>query len=787
MYFRYIIIFTILLFILKVLSSPIDNNDLSSNKDKISKLEMSADDASNIQVEVSDEGLANGVNSYSNSEIKVDPKVVADPEDETPSEIISNEECQTPKCYETSKRILSKIDFTVDPCEDFYQFSCGTWMKENEIPMSDSTINVFREIGKNNKEIIHQILEGEYPVDKNLSPEDQALDKKIFNKIKTIYRTCMDETAIKKQGKKPILNLLNRFDLYNKKLKYEGVDGLSSLIANLQQYDVNIVFNYQISDDFVNPKLNAFILTQPELFLIVDQYKDEVDVSHFKAMITETLNGLFKDQKKERNIEEMADRIVEFEKKLSEILIPNEDLEEPEEIYHPTTIGELMKLYPNINWKLYLSTLYKNSDIKTTVDDDTYVVNETPKYFEGLNKILDETDIDTLIYYSEWKIISKFIRYISEDFSKPYIDFVNSLSGVEEEKERYKICTEITENLMGNALGKYFAQKAFKGNSKEIAKEHIANIKQAMIDRIPKMSWLDKATADYATEKVNKLIYEKIGYPDYIFNPKELLEKDYEGFDVDPHILFNTLVNFKVFNINKYNKKIDNPVDFSEWFMKPYTVNLYYNTGDNSINSPAGILQPPLFDAQQPDYLNYGAIGSLIGHELTHAFDTMGSLYDINGVLNNWWTNSTYNEFNKLTMCFEDQYNQYKIEVSDGKEINMNGKITLGENIADNGGISRSLEAWKLSRRDAKKFNERNKALPGLSNFTTEQLFYIAFGQLYCEKITPEMAEIDNENDPHSQGKYRVIGTLSNNEHFAKVFNCPKNSPMNPEKKCLIW
>jgi len=564
------------------------------------------------------------------------------------------------------------------------------------------------------------------------------------------------------------------------------IDGFTNLIVDLHNYNVRPFFVNFISSDLIDPSINDFSISQPELLLMTDQYKNEVLVSQYKTMITETLNKLFDDQKEDRNIEEMANKIIEFEIKLSEILISGEDLVNITASYNPTTIGELMKSYPNINWKLYLSTLYKNSDVKRSVDD-TIIVNSTPKYFDGLNKILDEIDFDTLIYYAEWKIITRYIRYISEDINKQYIDFANSLSGINEKIERKKTCFDTTELIMGNALGKYFVQKAFNGNSKEIANELIVNIKQAMVDRIPKISWLDKSTADYALEKINKMSYEKVGYPDYILNPKELSEKDYKGFEVDSDILLNTIVNYNIFNRNKANKKIDDPVDNSEWMMTPQTVNAYYYPFDNSINFPAGILQSPYFDAQQPDYLNYGAIGSIIGHELTHAFDSDGSSFNADGVLYNWWTDSTYNEFTNLTTCFVDQYSQYKIEVSGGKEINMNGKITLAENMSDNGGLSRSFEAWKLSSKDTKTFKERNRALPGLSDYTAEQLFYISFGQTWCNKVTPERAEKLNESDPHSRGKYRIIGSVSNNEHFAKTFNCPKNSSMNPEKKCLIW
>jgi len=483
----------------------------------------------------------------------------------------------------------------------------------------------------------------------------------------------------------------------------------------------------------------------------------------------------------------MANKIIEFEKQLSEIVLPVEYLQDVYEIYKPTTVGKLMEKYPNINWKLYISKKFKNYDIKTPVNDDTFIVNSAETYFDALNKILGETDIDTLIYYAEWNIIYYYMYRVNDEFSEPFNDFVNNvLYGIVEKEKRYKICIGAVEKTMGTALGRYYIEKAFKVNSKDIAEEIINNIKQSMLERIPKMSWIDKTTAEAAIEKVNKLSSKKIGYPDYILNPKELLEKDYEGFEVDSKSFFNTLVNGEVLIAKKTIKKITESVGELDWDMTPQTVNAYYSPMDNSINFPAGIFQPPFFSSNQPDYLNYGGIGTVAGHELTHAFDSSGSLFDANGALKNWWTESTFEKFNNLSMCFVDQYNQYKIKVSNG-ETNMNGKLTLNENLADNGGLSRALEAWKFTSKDTKKFNERNKALPGLSEFTDEQLFYIAFGQSFCEKMKPELVEIYNEKDTHSRGKYRVIGSVSNNEHFAKTFNCPKNSPMNPEKKCLIW
>jgi len=684
---------------------------------------------------------------------------------------------------EIAKNILSKMDLNVDPCEDFYQFSCGSWLRENEIPKSEARISTFLEMEDNNQEILHKVLEGDYPVDKTLSAEDQALDKEIFNKAKTIYDTCMDEDTINKQGKEPIINLLNEIDLYNNKTRYEGVNGVSTLVADLHKYNVDIIFNIRIlGNDYVNPMAINIVIGQPELLLIKNKYNNENIISQYKTTIIETLNRLFGDQKGERNFELMANKIVEFEKKLSEVLVPEEDLQNPMAVFNPTTIKDLTITYPNINWELYVNTLLENKDISYPLIPPQ-ITNKTPKYFEGLNKILGETDNDTLIYYSEWKIISKFIMYISDAFNKPFDDFDNSLIGIKEKRKRYKTCTEITEKIMGNALGKYYIQKVFNDNIKVMTKEIIVNIKQSMEDRIQNVSWLDLFTAGQATETLKSMTYEKIGYPDYIFKPKELFVKEYEGFEVDSSVFLNSIVNYEIF----FHKKIEVPKDHSKWDMTPQTVNAYYHPGDNSINVPAGILQPPLLDLRQPDYLNYGAIGSVIGHELTHAFDNNSDLFNPMNTSFDRWSNSTHTQFNNLSKCFEDQYSQYEIEVSDGKKIKMSGKITLGENIPDNGGINRAFEAWKLSSNDTSIFNERNKVLPDLSKFTAEQLFFVSYSQFWCEKITPELAEKHNESNPHSRGKHRVIGTLSNNDYFAKAFNCPKKSPMNPEKKCILW
>ncbi|OUM64690.1 hypothetical protein PIROE2DRAFT_42288, partial [Piromyces sp. E2] len=693
--------------------------------------------------------------------------------------------CLTPECYEASKNILTKMDITVNPCEDFYQFVCGTYMRETEIPSNKSRIDAFDETSEKNIEILHNILEGEYPVNNNLSQEDQEIDKKIFNKLKTYYNMCMDKDTIDKKGKEPLMKFLNNFDLYANKSKYESVDGFTNLMIDLHYYGMYPFFTILIDSDFENPSLYAINLNQSELPLSKTQYKNKEIVSNYKIAIKDTLNLLFGDQPNKRNIEEMTNTIVDLELKLFDILIPPEDLQNPFKIYNKSNIGELMKEYPYINWMLYFSKRFDTYKVNTPVNDDTFIINGTPKYFEELKKIFEETDLDSLLTYIEWKIISYFISDIADEFNEPLKKFNRIINGIEEEKPRYKNCIDDTETVMGKALGRYYIEKAFEGDSKTNAEEVIDYIKEAMINRIPKMTWLDKETSEYAIKKV-KIMPTKIGYPDDILNPKKL-EEDYEDLIIDPEDIFTTNVNFGIFAIKENIKKLNKKVDFNEWYMTPQTVNAYYYPLDNSINFPAGILQPPFFNAKIPDYLNYGGIGMVVGHELTHAFDSNGSQFDSSGKLFNWWSNSTLSEFSNLSKCFVEQYDQYTVKDKDGKDIHLNGALTINENLADNGGISRAYEAWNLFRKDAKKFSERNKQLPGLSDYTFDQLFYISFGQIWCQNVRPEYLADYVTTNYHSPAKYRVNGVLSNSKHFAETFNCPKNSPMNPDNKCLIW
>ncbi|OUM64689.1 hypothetical protein PIROE2DRAFT_42280, partial [Piromyces sp. E2] len=607
-------------------------------------------------------------------------------------------------------------------------------------------------------------------------------DKKIFNNIKSVYSTCMNEKNINKKGKEPLMNLLKKINLSENKSSFEGIDGLTNLIILIHNYRVDSFFELYIDNDLENPDINIIGLSQPDLSLSKENYKDEEMVSQYRATIEETLDLLYDGQQDKVKNAEIANSIIEFEQKLSNFTVSAEELNDISKIYNKSNFGKLMNDYPNINWNLYFSKIFSMSGAETTINDNVLIINENPKYLDSLNKIIVETDINTLLTYIEWSIIINNLGNIATSVKQPMKDFSKIIN---EESPRYKDCVSVTEKLMGNAVGRYFIEKTFNGNSKTSAEEVIGYIKEAMINRIPKMTWLDDTTKEYAIKKV-EMMSNKIGYPDFIMQPKQLAKK-YEGFDIDLDDYFNIFTNYKIFSVKENTKNLDKPVQKGVWFMTPQTVNAYYYTSDNSINFPAGILQPPFFNAKEPDYLNYGGIGMVVGHELTHAFDSTGSQFDASGKYFNWWTEDSYKEYSNLAMCFVDQYNQYTIKDSEGNDVNANGMLTINENLADNGALSRAYEAWILSSKNVEKFTERNKALPGLSDYTLDQLFYIAFGQSWCEKFRPEYLVELVTKDLHSVPKHRVNGVVSNNEHFAKTFNCPKNSPMNPEKKCKIW
>jgi len=701
----------------------------------------------------------------------------------------SNEEeeeevCLRPECIITSARILSSMNAEVDPCDDFYQFTCGNWIAENVIPDDKTRISTFDSIFKKNINILRNALEGDYKEDEKLSEEQQNYDKQIFNQLKNIYEVCIDTDKIEEKGKEPLIKLLQQLKIDENKEAYGDSTELTELIVKLHNVGSSAFFDMAVAADQKNPDLNVIYIGQSGLGLPSKEYYEEEDIlAVYKETIKDMFDNIFDDR---NNAEATADLIINFEKKLAEVTIPSQDMQDPSATYNENNMTTLSKNYPNIDWKLYLEKRFNTYAIEDAVNENSLIIVDAPKYFEGLSAILKETDSETLTAYAEWHVIRVYGKYIKERLQEPLKKLRKTLTGVKIDPPRSEYCVRIVDGIMGMAASKLFIEKAFAGDSKQAAEKTIEYIKEAMNHRIPQMPWIDRQTRNLAIRKVFSLT-DKIGYPDFVMDPEKVKE-EYDGLEIVEDDFFTNIVNSNSFDIGKNLKDIKKPVDRSKWEMTPQTVNAYYNPPMNEIVFPAGILQTPFFSAKDPYYLNYGGIGAVVGHELTHAFDNNGRQYDSKGRLSNWWSNSTLEEFNKLSQCFIDQYESYYIEDKKGNKHHIKGKLTLGENLADNGGLARAYEAWNISyKRDVEEAKKHNYRLPGLTQYTLDQLFYISFGQIWCSKSRPESAIQRIRTDPHSPPQHRVNGAVSNSAHFSETFHCPPNAPMNPEKKCLIW
>jgi len=449
-----------------------------------------------------------------------------------------------------------------------------------------------------------------------------------------------------------------------------------------------------------------------------------------------------------------------------------------------------MEICPNINWKLYIKEMFEGVDTKTLVNEETEVLILNEPFFVKLNEILKETDAETLSNFFKWSVISNVYQFLSMDIKKPINDVIYSsfdLPAIDTPRDEQ--CYKKINDMMGYAVGRYFVLNNFKKEKKEYAEKVLEYIKQSMFNRIPQVEWLDNETIEYSYKKLDAMS-TIIGYSETFMDPEYLAKNEYNGIDISSDDYFTNEINYKKFMMSTLLSMYDTNIRDYDDIDEPQDINACYFPLKNLINIPAGILQPPFFSQGIPDYINYGGIGSVIGHELTHAFDFNGKDYDINGDLKQWWTDNDIEEFTENTKCFIDQYNKLYVVDSEGNKHNINGKDTLNENLADNGGLARAYEAWKLSlQEDPEQVKKENQLLPGLSHYSMDQLFFISFAQLYCENEDNYNSFITDHTleDEHSPGSARVRGVVSNSKVFAKVFNCPVKSAMNPEKKCQVW
>ncbi|KAL1922088.1 uncharacterized protein VTP21DRAFT_10730 [Calcarisporiella thermophila] len=723
-----------------------------------------------------------------------------------PAQSSSAQWCVEPECLLAAAGIMQDMDKTVNPCDDFYAYSCGGWIKSHTIPQDKSSIGVFDTLSDQNKEVLRDILEGQFKPENN----DQT-DLANFNKIKAVYDACMNETQIESLKAAPILpvikTVLDNIPLAiplpqcysgqppdGKPVDYKTLSKTLGLMANI---GLDSLVGPGVDVDAHDPNINVLYISSAGISLPSKEYYKETDLlavyrttisDTFRLTLGELSEQLWPGTPVPADMwDRMAEQVVQFEVTLANVSLTPGQLHDPVFTYNPMTFSELAQSAPNIDWTLMVQTWLEDF---ASVPEKAVI--DSPAYMRALsNDILPTTPQPTVIAYLLWRSINSYIGFLHTTYQKPARRLNQKLSGVNADvlPPRWRVCQGVVNGAIGQGAGRYFVMRKFAGESKETAESMINALKDIFKQRLPQLDWLDEPTRIRAIEKVDKLAV-KVGYSSQTLNlmdPKSI-EKYYANFTSNSLDYLGNAIRSSRFGNNKAKFRLGKPVDKTLWHMTPQTVNAYYSPSSNEIVFPAGILQQPFFNGKLPEYLNFGGVGVVIGHELTHAFDNHGRLFDPTGKLTDWWTNSTASSFEQKSKCFISQYDNFTIKGPDNSDVHVNGNLTLGENLADNGGIRESYLTWKARfDSDPQQQAHNNRLLPGLDAFTREQLYFISFARVWCSSYKPEKLVQLVRTDPHSPTQHRVNGAVMNSPLFAETFKCPPGSPMNPGARCEIW
>jgi putative endopeptidase len=650
-----------------------------------------------------------------------------------------------PKSYD-----LGAMDKTVDPCEDFYQYSCGTWRKNNPIPSDQSRWGRFNELAEYNRQILRQILEKASVNDPKRTP--------VMQKIGDMYQSCMDESGVNAKGVAPLKPELDRIAAISSK------DQLFEAIAYLHSLGVPAVFGFGAQPDLHNASTQIATVGQGGLGLPDRDYYSDTDqksqetrqkyLEHMANMFV--LLGDSQDAAKKE-----AQAVMDIETKLADASFKRVEMRDPKNRDHKMKVAELAALAPDFQFARFFAA--RGGPAFTEVN----VV--PPDFFQKVSPVVDSVSLDDWKTYLRWHTVRATAPLLSQPFVEENFNFQGKyLNGQKELQPRWKRCVQVTDGLLGEALGQSYVQETFGADGKARMLKMVNALEAALGEDIQGLDWMTPETKKQAAVKL-QAISNKIGYPDNW--------RDYSTVKIERGDLLGDTQRARAFEVKRNLNKIGQPVDKKEWGMTPPTVNAYYNPPENNINFPAGILQPPFFDKNADDAVNFGGIGVVIGHELTHGFDDQGSKYAADGNLTNWWTAADLQEFDKRTTCVADEYSSF-VAVDD---LHLNGKLTLGENTADNGGLHIALMALrKAMAKDAKTAQEKD-------GFTAEQRFFIGFAQVWCQNSTPESSRLLAKTDPHSPGQYRTNGSVQNSADFAKAFGCKAGQKMVSANACHVW
>ncbi|KAL7013333.1 hypothetical protein ACKWTF_015337 [Chironomus riparius] len=679
--------------------------------------------------------------------------------------------CLTQGCVLAASAVLEKLDENVDPCDDFYAFSCNRYINNTFIPDDKAAIDVFDETNDKLQERIKTIITS--PIE-----EDEI---ETFKNMKRLYRGCMNKALIEERGLKPMIDVLEKQGGWPvvKGGAWDGADWSwqeSSKYFSKLGYLTKFLFDFQVDNDYKNTTKRIIRIDQAEFNLEREQFLEGLDSKIIKAYHVYQVELAVLYGAKRICAELQMKEVLDFEIALAELTMAKEDRRDFNNLYNLMSIKNLTTRYPYIDWLDYFNAILPEVSQVT----DAEIINvSVPKYLDDLGLILAKTPKRTIANYIFWTIVSSSSTYLSQDARNLELDFINAATGKLEEEPRWKECMGLVSGYFSTATGALYVRKYFNHASKEIVQEMMGIIKEKYEVMLRSVPWMDDKTKFSAVLKVKNML-TNIAYPNELMDDAKLSEL-YGSIQIDEDKFYESIFKHQVFVAEREFKKLREPYSKSDWrnWFGAAVIDAFYDLTKNVINFPAGIFQGRFFSPTRPGYMNYGAIGAVMGHEMTHAFDDQGKLFDLDGTLVNWWKNETTAAYLEKQKCMREQYGNYSEPTTN---LYLDGVNTLGENIADNGGIRVAYHGYR-------KYVLRNgqeQKLPGLK-YTPNQLFWISGAQVWCSVYRPETVKQAIETSIHSPGQFRVLGPLRNLKEFSRDFNCPVGSPMNPVHKCEIF
>jgi putative endopeptidase len=643
---------------------------------------------------------------------------------------------------------LANLDKSCKPCEDFYKFAMGGWMKNNPIPAEYPSWGTFTELRDHNLTAMRTILDS--------AASSNAPAGSNERKIGDFYASCMDTSAVDATGLKPLAGELAAIDAIKDR------KDLDAEIARMHRQNIGAIFEIGSQPDFKDSSHNLAEVDQGGLGMPDRDYYTRDD-DRSKKLRTDYVQHVAKVFELSGDMPDKAvaeaKRVMEVETALAKASRTNVELRDPEKNYNKMTLAEMKTLTPDWPWVTYFQA------VGTPPLTDANIGQ--PDFFKEMNHQLTATSIADWKIYLRWHLLHAYAQTLSENFVQENFNFYGkTLSGTKEIQPRWKRCVQTTNATLGEALGEVYVEKYFPPAAKARAKEMVNNLVAALRSDIPTLTWMGPETKKQAIAKLEAFTV-KIGYPDKW--------RDYAKLAVDRTSYNLNVQRGRAFEQARQLEKIGKPVDRMEWGMTPPTVNAYYNPTFNEIVFPAGILQPPFYDPKADDAVNYGGMGAVIGHEISHGFDDEGSRFDGQGNLRDWWTADDRKSFDEHAGCVVKQFDGYEVEPG----LHQNGKLVLGESIGDLGGLAIAYAAYEKSI-------EANRP-KDIDGFTPEQRFFLGWAQVWGTNTRPEFARLQTNTNPHPLPQFRANGPISNMEVFAKAFGCKKGDPMVREQSCKIW